>query len=816
MPAVDEARRALTRAVDTTLRESFARTEQEEPSARPPADGNPVATPTAAKPHRPPPMTLSARTLPWSFSAALFLSAALLFCIQPMAAKTLLPFVGGAPSAWNACMLFFQAMLIGGYAYAHWTTRLRVSWAPGVVHLGVVMIAAIVLPLELTLADVPRPGEEGPVWWLLIRLSVLVGLPFFALSGTAPLLQDWFSRTGHARAADPYFLYAASNAGSMVGLFGFIALLEPSIGLHAQGRIWSWGYWVLAALLVTCLVASSRKGHVRENASASSALARETPPATWRQRGFWIFAAFVPSSLMLGVTLHLSTDIGALPFLWVVPLGLYLLSYVLVFARRQILPKTWIRRVFPVCIIAAALVLVTGNADPPGAVVAIHLVVFFCAAMVCHGRLAESRPPVAQLTEFYFCLALGGVCGGLFNTLIAPLIFDTIVEYPLALVLACTLLLPRSPAPAQKSDRRKKKAGRTNREPSRWTQGAGRWLRVAAVVGIGLFTFTAGRLVTDAGVQSIQMQAAIILAAPLVACWALAEWPLTFATAVGALFVGGISYPSPLGRSLHVERDFFGVSRVTMDSADGSRQIVHGNTIHGRQFIDPAKSAEPIVYYHRKGPAGDIFRWLDRKEGTARVAVVGLGAGSLLAYSKPGQEWTFYEIDPIVIRIASDPAYFSYVANNAADSLEIVVGDGRLGLGQASDEAFDLIVLDAFSSDAIPVHLLTQEAIDLYLSKLAPDGLLAFHISSRYFGLEPVLAEAAESLRVNGMVRTDFEITSSDILEGRERSHWAVIARPGTRLEAFARARQWRPLESRSGIQTWTDDYSSPMKALLW
>jgi len=712
-------------------------------------------------------------------------------------------------------MLFFQGVLIAGYAYADWSARWRNTRASGALHLCLVVLAATVLPLQLLPGTLPQPGQSGPVSWLLLQLGVLIGLPFFALSGTAPLLQKWFSRTSHARAGDPYFLYAASNAGSLLGLFAYLAFLEPNIGLYRQGRMWSWGYWILAGLILVSLVTSQRLRRTSANAEATPASVPDTTRVGWGRRGFWIFAAFVPSSLMLGVTLHLSTDIGAFPFLWVVPLGLYLLSHVLVFAKRQILPLRWIRRVFPVCIVAVALVLCTGHADPPALVGAVHLLVFFGAAMICHGRLAESRPPVAQLTGFYFCMALGGVLGGAFNALLAPVLFNTIVEYPLALVLACTLLLPRNTGAPAKGDRRAtRKSRRSRRELVPARQGAAPWLRLSAVAGIGLFTFIMGKFVTEAGVQSLQLQAALVLALPLISCWALAERPVWFAMAVAALFLGSISYPSSLGRKIHTERSFFGVSRVTVDSVGGMRQLAHGNTIHGSQYIDPERAAEPIAYYHRAGPAGDIFRWLNAQAVNARVAVVGLGAGSLLAYSKQGQTWTVFEIDPVVARIAADPRYFTYLGTHAADSLEVVLGDGRLGMQETPAQGFDLIVLDAFNSDAIPIHLLTREAVELYLSKLAPGGMLTFHISSRYFRLEPILGAVAESLEMRSFARADLELIAADLASGREQSHWVVMARPGTRLEPLLETGKWRPLVRRSDLRVWTDDFSSPLKVL--
>lgn len=758
---------------------------------------------------------LSVQLLLLLFSVTLALSATLLFSVQPLVAKSLLPFLGGTPAIWNTCMLFFQAVLLAGYAYAHVADKVlgRLTW---LVHGGLLLLSGGLLPLSVVPSSgATDPWDSGPAVWLLTRLTMSIGLPVLVLSATTPLLQKWFSGTQHRSAKDPYFLYAASNAGSLSGLLAYPLLLEATLPLREQAWLWSALYVLVALLLILCMgfrATSWRKTPEPRAAGGGATVVSAVARVSWNQRGFWMFAAFVPSSLMLGATQYLTTDIGSVPLLWIGSLGLYLISFILAFGRSRLVPRRWLVRWLPLGVVALALQMCTGSTDPPGLIVVMHLAFLFGAALLCHGRLADSRPEPEQLTDFYLCVALGGVCGGMLNALVAPMVFTSIAEYPLAMVLVC-LLRNHEVSPGVAPRRKQPHRMREHAEPR---NRLGAWLWAGAAAGVGLLTLVMGKVVTVAGVQSPQMQAALVFALPIVFCYLLAQRPVWFALAAGGVFLGSTTFPGPHGRTIHGERDFFGVLRVTLDPAGDSYRLVHGHTLHGRQFLDPKRSLEPIAYYHRAGPAGDIFRVVGAQGHANRVGVVGLGAGVLMAYARPDERWTCYEIDPAAVRIASNPRYFTYLSRSAAGPPEILLGDARLRLRTARDGSYDLIVLDAFSSDAIPVHLLTREAVELYLAKLAPGGLLACHISSRYYRLEPVLGALAEALGLAGWSRRDVHITQADRLDGRAGSHWVVLGRNRAAMMAFEQDRRWQPIETRPDLKAWTDDFSSPLQALGW
>lgn len=753
--------------------------------------------------------------IPLLFGGTLALSAALLFSVQPLVAKAWLPYLGGTPAVWNTCLLFFQAVLLVGYASAHAAAKLRGRLILAV-HGGLILLSGWFLPpAAAAAADGFGPWDRSPALWLLLHLAVSLGLPVFVLSSTAPMLQHWFAGLRHPSARDPYFLYAASNAGSLCGLLAYPLLAEAALPLPQQAWVWTSGYVVLAVLLICCggcWASCRREAPVGNAVSAAAVAVGAVSRVSWSRRGFWLAAAFVPSSLMLGVTQYLTTDIGAVPLLWIVPLGLYLVSFILVFARTRRVPRRGLARWLPVGVVALVLQMCTGSTDPPVLIVIMHLGFFFSAALLCHGRLADSRPGPQHLTEFYLCVALGGVIGGVFNALITPLIFNAVVEYPLAIVLAC-LFRTSEAAPATPPGATFPGKPRPPAQPNRRLAG---WLGAGAAAGVGLLTLALGKLVTLTGWESPQLQAALAFALPIVLCWLLAAWPVWFALAAGGIFLGSATFPGPHGRTLYAERNFFGVSRVTVDRTGDSHRLVHGHTLHGRQFLDRKRAMEPAAYYHRAGPAGDIFRVAEAQRRDARVAVVGLGAGVLMAYARPDQRWTFYEIDPAVVRIASDPRYFSYLSRSATGPPRLELGDARLRLEAAANGSYDLIVLDAFSSDAIPVHLLTREAVELYLAKLAPGGILAFHISSRYYRLEPELGALARALGLAGLSRRDVEISDDDRRDGRAGSHWVVLGRGAFDVRALERDGRWLPIQARPGQRGWTDDFSSPLRALGW
>lgn len=774
------------------------------------------------------------------FAITLFWSAALLFWVEPMIGKQVLPQLGGAPAVWNTCMVFFQGMLLAGYAAAHWMARRFSPRTQLGTYLALLLAALATLPIKLNERSI-IPSQDWPNAWLLGKLLVNVGPAFFVLALTTPLLQRWFADSGHAQAQDPYFLYAASNIGSFVALLSYPIFIEQNWPLREQTWWWTMAFIAIPLLVLACVAkcaflsrdpagAKDRGEKTRREAIAAaleqkplSSLVEERRKLI-RRRFHWATCAAVPSSLLLGVTTFITTDVASMPLLWVVPLALYLLTFVFVFARRPIFSAPLLSRVLPIGALALAYQMCAGLSEPAWFVMSSHLIVFFIAAMVCHARLAAERPAPERLTEFYLWMSVGGVLGGLFNTLLAPLLFNSVVEYPLALVAACSL-------------RRRWVRTPTSASPETATNTAdasvsapGTWLWT---VCLAVFTAALAAFLPPTKWLSTSVQSFVIFGLPLLLCFLLVDSPRRFALGLGAVFLGATFFTGGFGKTLHVERNFFGVTRVTLSPDGAAHQIIHGRTIHGRQFLDAQRAAEPLTFYHREGPLGDVFKVFAATTNAAAAApapqsspaakvreklparsvgVIGLGAGSMAAYASPGERWTFYDIDPSVLRIAQDTNFFTFLNRSAAAETKLIAGDARLRLREAADGAFDLLVLDAFSSDAIPVHLVTREALELYTRKLALGGMLAFHISNRYLELEPVLANLATKLQLVALGCDDTSLTDAEFATGREQAHWVVMARNAQNLAGFQRRTRWSPLEGRASVGIWTDDFSSSLK----
>jgi hypothetical protein len=776
------------------------------------------------------------------FAAALFVSAFLLFWVQPLAGKMLLPLLGGTPAVWNTCMLFFQALLLAGYAYALALTRWLSALAQGAVHLALLALAALALPVALNASAAGGVSEgASPEWWLLKTLLVTVGPPFFVLSASAPLLQAWFSRTRAESASDPYYLYAASNAGSLFALLGFPVLLEPALTLGQQSGAWAYAYGALFLLFAACAALLFR--HARRPAGTvegddSSPAAAE--PLSARRRLRWVLLAFVPSSLVLGVTTHVTTDLVAVPLLWVIPLALYLLSFVIVFARGFKLPRGFAGRVVPGAAVLVAMVYLSGAARPAWFLILFHLAFLFAASLVCHGQLADDRPAAAHLAEFYLCLALGGVLGGLFNAVVAPLVFDTVAEYPLVILLASylrpayrntggTLLGLR--LGAKKKDESVAVGDEAPGDEVAGDVGGERWdvLDVLLPLAIGLVAAVLV-LATQRFEMSAVERAAVTLGVPLFMLnHFFAPRPLRFALGLAAVMLAIMLFAGGTGKTLHASRNFYGTHRVEADPADSVHWLHHGSTLHGKQYMEVARLCEPTSYYHRKGPLGSVFESLHARLTTAdvkvgakelnprplhRVAVVGLGAGTTAAYARPREAWTFYEIDPAVVHIAREPSYFTYLSLCSAAQPRVVMGDARLRLREAPEGEYDLIALDAFSSDAVPAHLLTREALALYLSKLAPRGVIAFHVSNRSLELERVVGGLAADARLVARIFDDHRHESEP---GLDPSTWVAVARDAEDLGPLANDPRWLPLDATTHeLVLWRDDFSDVIGVFRW
>lgn len=738
------------------------------------------------------------------FAFTLLVSAILLFVVEPMFARMVLPMLGGAPAVWNTCLVFYQTALLAGYVYAHISGKYLGPRRQAVLHLALLGLACIVLPLGVSAAWSP-PVNQNPTPWLLAVLAASVGLPFFALSASAPMIQSWFARTGHPRAADPYFLYASSNLGSLIGLLGYPLVLERVLPLRGQSLWWAAGYGLLMLLTLGCaIVMWRRRADARAQADPPAADGGvEDRPLTWRRRLRWVALALVPSSLLLGVTTYMSTDLAALPLLWAIPLSLYLLTFVLVFARRRIVPHALMVGAQPLLLVflAGAFFLAGLHSSQVAPMLALSLLAFFVTAMVCHGELAGDRPHRRHLTEFYLWLSVGGVVGGAFNALLAPLIFTDVLELPLMLAAACLVrpaLQPRF----------------------RWL-GRAEWALFLVVVPVGLIAAAAIRWQESVGRHiprlaelpvdnAIQWLVIAMLAVGGVALL-LQYRPIRFGLAVVALLVIGRLCNEQELRPLFVERSFFGILRVEHDPDYGANTLVHGRISHGMQSTRPGQQGEPLTYYHRKGPAGQIFRALDGRLG--EIGVVGLGTGSLAAYGRAGQRITFYEIDPAVEEIARDVRFFTYLADCRA-RVDVILGDARLQLARRPQRRFDLLVIDAFSSDAIPVHLVTREAVRLYVDRLSPRGVLAFHISNQHLDLSPVLGALAADAGLTALIAEDGDGEGPD--SGKFASTWVVLARSRAHVEALATSDDWNDLPPSPGRRLWTDDFLNIVDVLGW
>lgn len=914
------------------------------------------------------------------FALTLFCSATLLFIIEPMVGKMMLPLLGGTPAVWNTCMVFFQAVLLAGYGYAHVAT----TWL-GARRQARLQFAVLALPfLSIVLNGLYFSGllspneqlilgrESNPIPALLLVLTLAVGLPMLVVCTSAPLLQRWFSSTDHPAAQDPYFLYGASNLGSMLALLGYPLVIEPYLSLHGQQVVWVVGYGVLTLLVAVCAVLMWKSNPAVEHVPTlestgpvQEVMTLSDRPVTWLTRLRWTVLAIIPSSLMLGVTTYITTDIAAIPLLWVLPLALYLLTFIIVFAKipprvqgiatvaglaALMLPMVfwvlptfikddsmlWLVRLlglallgasffilrYPdqhlihrVMIMAMPLVLLLlifvmfsgvklAPEDKPGLQVlngiALHLGTLFIVSMVCHGELARERPAPQYLTEFFLLMSVGGVLGGFFNALVAPVAFNALVEYPLMMMVACLLLPPLGLPRDEGGWARRADLALASvfvavggvliylrwRDPetapnlsslgrSVWQWGLAALLGGTAVglvaawkgwsspsvdgekaeadhpidrtldlllpaallvLVLGLYWGLPAKGVVErlggfaqmVGMDLRQFRLILTFGLPAVLCYTFVERSVRFGLGVGALLLAG-GYLLLIDDSpLYQQRSFFGVLRVEAGSTDWpekgpaeyrylNRRLVHGTTLHGKQFLEEALRDTPLSYYHRSGPVGQVFRAYNT-DPKRPVAVIGLGTGTMACYGLPGQALDFYDIDPVVVDISYDRnEYFTFVEDAEARGVDVslVLGDARLTFrpdapkkrlkplhkrnGEPTPERrpaadlspdfkYGLIIVDAFSSDAIPIHLITRQAVQIYFDRLLEDGILLMHISNRHLDLQPVLANIAADLQVVGYHFSDDEYNGP---AGKNRSHWVALTRRTANLERVLTARRW-------------------------
>ena len=710
------------------------------------------------------------------YGAAVFISAALVFLVEPMAAQLVLPRLGGSPAVWNTSLAFFQLALLAGYAYAHLLQRVKSLRRQMIVHLAALATAALVLPLHLT-GGLSGPATTHPALWLLGALTVSLGAPFAVLSATAPLMQAWFARSG-GEGGRVYGLYVSSNLGSLAALLAYPFVVQPLVGLHLQTLAWSVGYglFALAALAIVLMTRSS--------VQTEAVLPVGRVPVSWRQRLQWILLAAAPSSLLPGVTAHITADVASAPFLWAPPLALYLLSFVIAFQARP-----WIRPELALILQAIAapvcLWLVAVRTHDWLPLLGLHLAAFFLTALVCHQALAARRPEPGGLTGFYLCLALGGVVGGAFNAFLAPAIFNDVWEYPLVLAFAC-LARPERGRPAY---------GPT----------------ILLILG----GFGAELLLANPDVLRADAALIALVVAACGCAFVLRDRPAAFAIVAGGLAIAGVVEHQRYDVT-ESHRSFFSVVKLGQADLQGLgpvRYMVHGSTVHGAEALDPALRCRPLTYYGPAGPIGQVFAAVEAQKPAVAFGLLGLGAGTVATFVRPHDSMRIFEIDPMVVRLANDPHQFGFVHDCAKGKLSYVMGDARLSLAREPPGRFDLLLADAFSSDSLPTHLMTVEAMRIYLAAIKPDGLVLLHLSNR--NLELTEPAAAAVVQAGGVTLTQTYAPSRDAPTFADAGAIVVLAaRTPAALEPFRRDPRWRSIGP-GGARAWTDDYSNVLGALV-
>ncbi|MDP1912694.1 fused MFS/spermidine synthase [Brevundimonas sp.] len=733
------------------------------------------------------------RLTPILFAVAIFTSAALVFVVQPMVTKLVLPMLGGSPAVWNTAMVFFQTALLAGYGYAHLLQKVGSIKTQVGIHLGLLLLAALFLPLSVNglLGD---PDPAAPIMWLLATLTLSVGAPFAVLSATAPLMQAWYARVraGHADGQNPYVLYAASNLGSFLALLSYPILIEPLATLSGQRGWfgWSGGYVVFVLMVVVLAFTVWRR---RLDQTTEPAPLAASAPISWREKGVLVLLAAAPSSLMLGVTSHLSTDVASAPFLWVLPLALYLLTFVIAFQNRPSIPLN-ITLIIQGATGAIVVLIVAFRSANWSLAFGLHLIAFFFAALMCHQLLASRRPPPDRLTEFYLLMSLGGVVGGAFTALLAPVIFNMVWEYPLVLVLV-GLARP-------------------------WGKGRLTGIHIGTLVA-------AGAVAASPVLLSIYLNAndgargwfydnfplgmdqlTMVLLMPAAICAFLMRDRALVFTAILLMIALSAQWIARGYDWSYSERSFFGVMRVanSPDQRLGGdvHVLMHGTTLHGAQARDGRFDCIPTLYYAAATPIGQAATMVERR-GPAKIGVVGQGSGAMATYKRTEDTMTFFEIDPMVNRLSRDPQWFSYISDCASGPINTVLGDARLTLAKEAPGSYDLLIIDAFSSDAVPTHLLTVEAIEGYLALLKPDGVVLLHLSNRNLDITLPAIAAAQALGRPSLHQLYYE--RDDTPEMAEASTEALILSPTPEgLDDFIADGRWNT-PARTAVRPWTDDY---------
>ncbi len=725
-----------------------------------------------------------------------------------MFSKMILPLLGGTPQVWNTAMLFFQMCLLGGYAYAHGSSRILSPRIQAILHIILLVVFVGVLPFAIPEGWAP-PVDRDPTLWQLSLMAVTVGGPFFVLAGSAPMVQRWFSRTDHPDAHNPYFLYGASNLGSITGLLAYPFIIEPLMNLTVQFDSWMYGYFALIAFMVLSLLllwkhgGAKAKDDVAADASTDSSIGIQD--VTWALRLKWLILAFIPSSLMLGVTTFITTDIASVPLLWIMPLAIYVSTFIFVFARKPLFSEPFLNKAFAITLIVmiGQILGTYFGVINPFLLIILHLVLFFVAAMLCHTALANARPTADKLTEFYLIMSIGGALGGVFNAIIAPQLLVLPIEYVLVLVMC--IFVRYHDDPDQKLSVVIDKVSKAFKAQGVDGFFTNKTFYVVAVMIVGLFAF---------GIPSeiLLKLSALVLILPLLFL-SKDRWLFGLSLAyLLALFPLGFEWGQhSFTDIIHRDRNFFGVIKV-VNTKNKERILLHGTTNHGSQALEEQYKLTPLSYYSDASPINQVFEFYDDKAGPQEVGVLGLGIGVSACFTKDDRSFEFYEIDADVAEVAQNPEYFTFL-RDCGSPYEIILGDGRLKIEDKPDKSYDVIVGDAFSSDNIPVHIMTKEAIELYISKLKDTGAVTFNISNNYIDLEPVVTEIAEEIGIPAIGHISDGGTLGESEIRYYPAHFFTMSYNEDLIDNL-KARGWSEGIKRDGVKAWTDQYSNIISVL--
>lgn len=727
------------------------------------------------------------------YPIAIFLSAFLMFNLQPMFAKMLTPLMGGSASVWNTALVFYQTMLLLGYLYAHILNKFFTKNVQIAIHACVLGLSLVFLPIRINDLIGP-PNFNAPILWTLGALFLSVGLPIFAISATAPLVQAWHAR--FEGQGNPYALYAASNFGSFIALVLYPTIIETFIGVKFQSASWSIMFIILSALLIWS-ISLTPKQFVKTNTE-------HTETITWKQRLVWLLYALVPSGLLVAVTTEIVTDVASVPFLWLPPLALYLLTFVIAFSKwGELLSDGAV--FLKLLMVFSIAILIATNTDGGILGIGFHLTTFFLIVLGCHIELVKRLPAKEHLTEFYFFMSLGGALGGLIAAMIAPNVFNTTMEYQL-LLIAALLIAPIN------------------------LKGAREGMLILVIIFIFSMWFS-GRdifgVMLDTKLpikndtyfwQNILLaveddKAALILTSAMLFL-AIIAYKNTLVVAASGIMALILPIMDKDFQDIRFQgRNFFGVIKLedSGKAPDGWRFLSHGTTLHGVMSLDANRNRTPMSYYWHLTPIGSVFEKMTEERPNMNAGVIGLGMGSTMCYAKSGQDWRVFEINPMVIKLASNQELIGFVPR-CAPQAKIIEGDARIKIAEQPNNWFDILLVDAFSSDSIPTHLLTKEAIALMMQKMKPNGIMIVHISNRNLELTNIVADAAfangfvalKGLRNGDPTNPNVDTGVSAILIAKSSEYLKVYTDP-----------MWKPLNPDNKPKPWTDDHTDVIRAVL-